>query len=54
MNDEGDTIINGGIFNDVIYTSQDSLKNIGFPTKAVLNANNFTGRLDFQIIKIYQ
>ncbi len=54
VNDEGDTIINGGVFNDIIYTSQDSLKHIGFPTKVILNAYNFTGRLDFQIIKFQQ
>jgi hypothetical protein len=51
LDDQGDTILNAGIFSDIIFTSQDSISVIGIPKKAMLNADNFSGRLEYQIIK---
>ena len=47
----GDTIFNANILNDVIFTSEDSISVIGIPSSISLNAQNFTGRLEYQLIK---
>ena len=52
IDDQGDTMLNVGLFNDLVFTSQDSISLIGIPTKFVFNSDNFTGMLDYQIIKI--
>ena len=50
LNDEGDTIFIAGVLSNFNFSNQDSIKNIGFPKKVILNANNFTGNLDCQLI----
>ena len=47
----GDTIFNANIVNDIIFTSEDSISVIGIPSSISLNAQNFTGRLEYQLIK---
>ena len=50
LNDEGDTIFIAGVLSNFNFSNEDSIKNIGFPKKVILNANNFTGNLDCQLI----
>jgi len=50
MNELGDTILNAFIMNEVIFTSLDSLKFIGTPSKVIFESNRFSGRLEYQII----
>ena len=47
----GDTIFNANIVNDIIFTSEDSISVIGTPSSISINAQNFTGRLEYQLIK---
>ena len=47
----GDTIFNANITNDIIFTSEDSISLIGVPSSISFNAQNFTGRLEYQLIK---
>ena len=49
--DLGDTIFNANILNDMVFTSRDSIKFIGFPTEISFYGDNFTGRLEYQLIK---
>ena len=48
---EGDTILSAGLFSELIFASEDSISVIGIPEKIILNADNFSGRLEYQIIK---
>ena len=47
----GDTIFSAGLFSELIFTSEDSISVIGIPEKIILDADNFSGRLEYQIIK---
>ena len=51
VDEEGDTILSAGIFSELIFTSDDSISVIGIPEKIILDADNFSGRLEYQIIK---
>ncbi len=51
VDEEGDTILSAGLFSELIFTSTDSISVIGNPEKIILNADNFSGRLEYQIIK---
>ena len=51
VDEEGDTILSVGIFSELIFTSTDSISVIGNPEKIILDADNFSGRLEYQIIK---
>ena len=51
VNEEGDTILSAGIFSELIFASEDSISVIGIPEKIILDADNFSGRLEYQIIK---
>ena len=44
-------MFNAGLFSDLIFTSQDSISVVGIPKKVILDADNFSGRLQYQIIK---
>ena len=48
---EGDTILSAGLFSELIFASEDSISVIGIPEKIILNADNFSGRLEYQIIR---
>ena len=51
VDEEGDTILSAGLFSELIFTSEDSISVIGIPEKIILDADNFSGRLEYQIIK---
>ena len=51
VDEEGDTVLSAGLFSELIFTSEDSISVIGIPEKIILNADNFSGRLEYQIIK---
>ena len=48
---EGDTILSAGLFSELIFATEDSISVIGIPEKIILDADNFSGRLEYQIIK---
>ena len=50
INDLGDTVFNAILFNEFIFTSLDSIVAVGNPDKVVFEGNNFSGRLEYQII----
>ena len=50
INQLGDTVLNVLIINEIVFTSFDSLISIGTPSKVVLESDNFTGRLECQMI----
>ena len=50
INQLGDTVLNVLISNEIVFTSFDSLSSTGTPSKVVLESDNFTGRLEYQII----
>ena len=52
VDEEGDTILSAGLFSELIFTSEDSISVIGIPEKIILDADNFSGRLEYQIIKM--
>ena len=49
--ESGDTIFTAGLFSELVWTSQDSIGYIGSPKKVSFSGNNFTGRLEYQILK---
>ena len=51
MRESGDTIFTAGMFSELVWTSQDSIGLIGAPKKVSFSGNNFSGRLEFQILK---
>ena len=51
VDEEGDTVLSAGLFSELIFTSEDSISVIGIPEKIILDADNFSGRLEYQIIK---
>ena len=51
LNEEGDTIFSAGLFSDIIFTSDDSISAISSPKKVIFDADNFSGRLEYQLIK---
>tara|TARA_B100000073_G_C23550967_1_gene500101 strand:+ start:237 stop:665 length:429 start_codon:yes stop_codon:yes gene_type:complete len=50
MNDSGDTLFNALILDEIVFTSLDSLTLIGIPSKLTFESDNFSGRLEYQII----
>ncbi len=50
INDLNDTVFNAILLNEFVFTSLDSITFIGNPKKVVFEANNFSGRLEYQII----
>ena len=51
MMESGDTLFTAGLFSELVWTSKDSISSIGSPNKISFSGNNFTGRLEYQIIK---
>ena len=51
VDEEGDTVLSAGLFSELIFTSEDSISVIGIPEKIIFDADNFSGRLEYQIIK---
>ena len=52
INDQSDTVFTAGIFSDLISRNEFDVIEFGLPKKVVLNCNNFTGRIELQLIKI--
>ena len=52
INDQSDTVFTAGIFSDLISGNEIDVVELGLPKKVVLNCNSFTGRIEFQLIKI--
>ena len=52
INDQSDTVFTAGIFSDLISRNEFDIVEFGLPKKVVLNCNNFTGRIELQLIKI--
>ncbi len=50
INELGDTVFNALIMNEIIFTSLDSLNFIGTPSKVIFESDNFSGRIEYQII----
>ena len=50
INNLGDTVLNAYINSEIIFTSLDTISNIGVPDRIVFDGNKFTGRLEYQII----
>ena len=48
---EGDTILSILIQSDLIWSSLDSIAKIGVPAVASFDGSNFTGRLEYQLLK---
>ena len=51
MRESGDTIFTAGLFSELVWTSQDSIGIIGAPKKVSFSGINFSGRLEYQILK---
>ena len=51
MRESGDVIFTAGLFSELVWTSQDSIGLIGAPKKVSFSGNNFSGRLEYQILK---
>ena len=51
IRESGDVIFTAGLFSELVWTSQDSIGLIGTPKKVSFSGNNFSGRLEFQILK---
>ena len=52
INDQSDTVFTAGIFSDLISGNEIDVIELGRPKKVVLICNSFTGRIEFQLIKI--
>ena len=52
INDQSDTVFTTGIFSDLISGNEIDVIELGLPKKVVLICNSFTGRIEFQLIKI--
>ena len=51
VDEQGDTMFSAGLFSELVVTSEDSIIVIGSPKKVILDSDNFSGRLEYQIIK---
>ena len=50
INEFEDTLMNIQIFNEIVYSSLDSIIQIGTPSELIFEAKNFSGRLEYQIL----
>ena len=51
VDEQGDTIFSAGLFSEMIFTNEDSTTVVGIPDRVILDADNFSGRLEYQMIK---
>ena len=51
MNDSGDTIFQPILLGNVVWSSEIAIQLIGSPKTISFNGDNFTGRLEYQILK---
>lgn len=52
LSGNSDTLLNILLLNELVWTKFDTLSNYGVPQKAILNSDNLTGKLEFQMIKL--
>mgnify|MGYP001293913485 CR=1 FL=1 len=52
INDLSDTLFTARLSSDLISTNEIDVVEFGLPKKVVLDCNNFTGKIEFQLIKI--
>ena len=50
INEFGDTAMNVRVLDEFVFSSIDSIINIGIPSKVIFEGENFTGRIEYQII----
>ena len=50
INDFEDTLMNIQIFDEIVYSSLDSIIHIGTPSEVIFKGKNFTGRLEYQLL----
>ena len=50
INEFEDTLMNIQIFDEIVYSSLDSIIHIGTPSELIFEGKNFTGRLEYQIL----
>ena len=50
INEFEDTVMNVPIFDEIVFSSSDSIIHIGTPSRVIFSGKNFTGRLEFQIL----
>ena len=50
INEFEDTVMNVPIFDEIVFSSLDSIIHIGIPSRVIFSGKNFTGRLEFQIL----
>ena len=50
INEFGDTVMNVRVLDELVFSSNDSIIHIGIPSKVVLQGENFTGRIEYQIM----
>jgi hypothetical protein len=51
MNDSGDTVFQPILLGNVVWSSEIAIQLIGSPKKISFKGDNFTGRLEYQILK---
>jgi hypothetical protein len=51
IRDTGDTILAVLLLSELNWSSEDSVAYIGSPSKVIFSGNNFSGRLEYQILK---
>ena len=51
INEQSDTIYSAGLFSEVIVVNELEISEFGVPKTVILNCNNLSGRLEYQIIK---
>ena len=50
INEFGDTAMYVRVLDEFVFSSIDSIINIGIPSKVIFEGENFTGRIEYQII----
>ncbi len=50
INEFGDTAMHVNVFDELVFSSNDSIIHIGIPSRVVLQGENFTGRIEYQIM----
>ena len=50
INGLGDTAMNVRVLDELVFSSIDSIIHIGTPSQVILEGENFTGRIEYQII----
>jgi len=51
INDQEDTVLTVGLFNEMVWSSLDSVSMVGIPKKVFFSSDNLSGRVEYQILK---